>query len=115
MQYQLQVLSQALEKVLAQARALLQAVPQGLPQSQLRAEILVQELERVQRQALAVEVFLLEEEQLLQEQVQEQAQRRALAAEKARAVELVAQELELAEVPPQVGLTVLQVQVQELE
>jgi hypothetical protein len=72
-------------------------------------------LERVQRQALAVEVFLLEEEQLLQERGQELAQRRALAAEKARAVELVAQELELVEVPPQEGLAVLQVQVQEQE
>jgi hypothetical protein len=72
-------------------------------------------LERVQRQALAVEVFLLEEEKFLQERGQELAQRRALAAEKARAVELVAQELELAEVPPQEGLAVLQVQVQEQE
>jgi hypothetical protein len=113
-QYQLQVLSQALEKVLVQVRALLQAVPQEY-QSAIRVEILLQETERLQRQALAVEVHLLEEEQFLQRQAQEQAQRRVQAGEQARAVELVAQELELVEVPPQVGLEVLQVRVQELE
>jgi N-acetylglutamate synthase-like GNAT family acetyltransferase len=115
MEYQLQVLSQDLEKVQVQARALLQAVPQERVQSRLRVEILLRALEAVQRQAQAVEVFLLEEEEFLQQRGQELARRRAQAAEQARAVELVAQELELAEVPPQVGLEVLQVQVQELE
>jgi hypothetical protein len=118
-QYQLQVLSQALEKVLVQARALLQAVPQERVQAQVRVELLLRALERVQQQALAVEVLLQEEEEALleqaQAQVQAQVQQRVQAAEQARAVELVAQELELAEVPPQAGLAVLQVQVQEQE
>jgi hypothetical protein len=112
-QYQLQVLSQALEKVLLQARALLQAVPQERVQAQVRVELLLRALERVQQQALAVEFLLEEEEEVLQRQAQALA--RARAAEQARAVELVAQELELVEVPPQVGLAVLQVRVQELE
>jgi hypothetical protein len=78
-------------------------------------ELLLRALERVQQQALAVEVLLQEEEEALLEQVLAQAQQRVQAAEKARAVELVAQELELAEVPLQVGLKVQQVLVQEQE
>ena len=111
MEYQLQVLSQDLEKVLVQARSLLQAVPEERVQTQVRVEFLLRALEQVQQQAVAVEFLLEEEEKFLQRQAQELAQLR----EQARAVELVAQELELVEVPPQEGLTVLRVQVQEVE
>jgi hypothetical protein len=126
--YQAEMLAQILRLAQAKAQALVQAVPQGQPQREAQAVLLLQEVEKVLRQAVALqqlaalpqeqEVPLLElglpqgALQQLEEQVRqgwEQQVQRALAVEQVRAeagewavgqvLTQVAQERELVQVP----------------
>jgi hypothetical protein len=99
------MLAQVLRLAQAKAQVLLRAVPQEQVVQEEQAVLLLQEVEKVLRQAVAFQQLALQELEQAAPQVTAQAV----------AVELVAQELELVEVPPQGGLEVLQVLVQEQE
>jgi hypothetical protein len=117
MEYQALMVVRALELALAKAQDLLQAVPLGQPQSEAQVQLLVQALVQVQRQALALEQVLGQEQEVpllelglpqealqqLEEQVQqgwEQAAQRALAVAEAQVEVLAAEQVrELVQVP----------------
>jgi hypothetical protein len=115
-QYQAKQVVSALELAVAKAQFLLQAVALREVQAEVRVELLLQELEQVLRQALALEQFLAQEQEVpllqlgvpqevlqpmeaLVQRELEQVFQRALAEAEAQVEVLEPQVRELVQVP----------------
>ena len=92
MLHQAEMLSQVLKLAQAKAQALVQAVPQAQIQQEAKALLLLREVEKVLRQAVALQQLVLLQGVPLQER---------------EALQLVQEPLELAQVEPQVEVEVL--------